>query len=110
MSLFVDCHVQIKADDVVALIDLVQSDRIRILSSSASTSSSWNSRNKKRKLILFPDNKNVLYLIDMKHTGVMAMLDEQCILPKSSDVKFTRYIYASCNKQTCFQCYFCEAC
>jgi myosin heavy subunit len=33
------------------------------------------------KYISFPDNQDVLDWIDMKHTGVLALLDEQCILP-----------------------------
>lgn len=54
------------------------------------------------KFISFPDNQDVLDLIDKKHTGVMALLDEQCILPKSTDEKFTRYIYARCDKHPRF--------
>ena len=49
------------------------------------------------KFISFPDNQDVLDLIDMKHTGIMALLDEQCILPRSTDQKFTRYLYARCD-------------
>ena len=49
------------------------------------------------KFISFPDNQDVLDLIDMKHTGIMALLDEQCILPKSNDNKFTRYLYGRCD-------------
>ena len=48
------------------------------------------------KFIEFPDNQDVLDLIDLKHTGIMALLDEQCMLPKSTDNKFTRYLYARC--------------
>jgi len=54
------------------------------------------------KFISFPDNQDVLDLIDKKHIGVMALLDEQCILPKSNDEKFTRYIYARCDKHPRF--------
>lgn len=54
------------------------------------------------KFISFPDNQDVLDLIDKKHVGVMALLDEQCILPKSTDEKFTRYIYARCDKHPRF--------
>lgn len=54
------------------------------------------------KFISFPDNQDVLDLIDKKHTGLMALLDEQCILPKSTDEKFTRYIYARCDKHPRF--------
>jgi myosin-5 len=54
------------------------------------------------KFISFPDNQNVLDLIDEKHTGIMSLLDEQCILPKSDDQKFTRYLYARCDKHPRF--------
>jgi len=49
------------------------------------------------KFIAFPDNQDVLDLIDKKHTGVLALLDEQCILPKSTDDKYTRYLYGRCD-------------
>jgi len=39
----------------------------------------------------------VLDLIDLKHTGILAILDEQCIVPQSSDRKFTRYLYSKCG-------------
>ncbi|CAB9502044.1 Myosin type-2 heavy chain [Seminavis robusta] len=54
------------------------------------------------KFIAFPDNQDVLDLIDKKHTGILALLDEQCILPRSTDQKFTRYLYARCDKHTRF--------
>lgn len=54
------------------------------------------------KFISFPDNQDVLDLIDKKHTGIIALLDEQCILPKSNDQKFTRYLYARCDKHPRF--------
>ena len=54
------------------------------------------------KFISFPDNQDVLDLIDMKHTGILALLDEQCILPKSTDQKFTRYLYARCDSHARF--------
>ena len=49
------------------------------------------------KFISFPDNQDVLDLIDRKHTGIIALLDEQCIVPRSTDEKFTRYLYAKCD-------------
>jgi len=49
------------------------------------------------KFISFPDNQDVLDLIDRKHTGILALLDEQCIVPRSNDQKFTRYLYAKCD-------------
>lgn len=54
------------------------------------------------KFIAFPDNQDVLDLIDKKHTGVLALLDEQCILPKSTDEKYTRYLYGRCDKHPRF--------
>jgi myosin-5 len=54
------------------------------------------------KFIEFPDNQDVLNLIDLKHTGIMALLDEQCMLPKSTDNKFTRYLYARCDNHQRF--------
>ena len=54
------------------------------------------------KFISFPDNQDVLDLIDKKHTGILALLDEQCILPKSTDQKFTRYLYGRCDKHPRF--------
>jgi myosin-5 len=54
------------------------------------------------KFISFPDNQDVLDLIDQKHLGILALLDEQCILPKSTDEKFTRYLYARCDKHPRF--------
>ena len=54
------------------------------------------------KFISFPDNQDVLDLIDQKHIGILALLDEQCILPKSTDQKFTRYLYGRCDKHPRF--------
>jgi myosin-5 len=54
------------------------------------------------KFISFPDNQDVLDLIDMKHTGILALLDEQCILPRTTDQKFTRYLYARCDRHERF--------
>ena len=54
------------------------------------------------KFISFPDNQDVLDLIDKKHTGILALLDEQCILPRSTDEKFTRYLYARCDQHSRF--------
>lgn len=54
------------------------------------------------KFISFPDNQEVLDLIDRKHTGILALLDEQCIVPRSTDQKFTRYLYAKCDTHNRF--------
>lgn len=49
------------------------------------------------KFISFPDNQEILDLIDKKHAGIFATLDEQCIVP-STDQKFTRFLYSKCEK------------
>ena len=41
------------------------------------------------KFISFPDNQDVLDLIDRKHMGILALLDGQCIVPRSNDQHFT---------------------
>jgi myosin heavy subunit len=33
------------------------------------------------KFISFPDNQDVLDLVDKKRTGILELLDEQCIVP-----------------------------
>jgi myosin-5 len=48
------------------------------------------------KCISFPDNQDVLDLIDMKHAGILALLDEQCILLKSTDEKLAR-CFCACH-------------
>jgi myosin-5 len=44
----------------------------------------------------------VLDLIDQRHTGILSLLDEQCIVPQSNDQKLTRYLYAKCDKHVRF--------
>jgi myosin-5 len=41
----------------------------------------------------FPDNTDVLTLLDGRYPSVMSILDEQCVIPKSSDAKFARSLY-----------------
>eukprot|EP00804_Cyclotella_cryptica_P003662 CCRYP_016569-RA/>CCRYP_016569-RA protein AED:0.04 eAED:0.04 QI:431/1/1/1/1/1/9/1790/1334 len=54
------------------------------------------------KFISFPDNQDVLDLIDMKRTGILAVLDEQCIVEWGSDDKFTHALYTRCEKHDRF--------
>lgn len=54
------------------------------------------------KLIAFLDNQDVLDLIDRKHTGMLALLDEQCIVPGSTDTKLARYLYKKCGEHSRF--------
>jgi len=41
----------------------------------------------------FPDNTDVLTLLDGRYPSIMSILDEQCLIPKSSDTKFARSLY-----------------
>ena len=52
--------------------------------------------------IAFPDNQDVLDLIDRKHTGMLALLDEQCIVPGSTDEKLARQIHSKCDEHSRF--------
>lgn len=54
------------------------------------------------KFIAFPDNQDVLDLIELRHTGILAILDEQCLVPQPSDQKLTRYLYQKCDKHNRF--------
>ena len=54
------------------------------------------------KFINFPDNQDVLDLIDMKRTGILAVLDELCIVEWGSDDKFTHALYTRCEKHERF--------
>jgi myosin-5 len=54
------------------------------------------------KYIAFPDNQDVLDLIDKKHVGILAILDEQCIVPRSTDERFTRYLYSKFDMEKRF--------
>jgi len=60
------------------------------------------------KYISFPDNQDVIDLIDMKHVGLIAILDEQCIIPQSTDEKFTRYLYNKCDNHKRFSATFAQ--
>lgn len=49
------------------------------------------------KFIAFPDNQDVLDLIDMKRVGILAILDEQCIVEWGSDDIFVQHLYSLCG-------------
>lgn len=46
--------------------------------------------------IAFPDNQDVLDLIDKKHDGVLSVLDEQSRLPRCTDATFASAVYQKC--------------
>lgn len=43
--------------------------------------------------IEFPDNKDSIELIESKPAGILALLDEQCLVPKGTDRSFASNIY-----------------
>ena len=49
------------------------------------------------KFISFPDNQDVLDLVEMKRVGIMSVLDEQCIVEWGSDDKFVQQLYHRCG-------------
>lgn len=44
--------------------------------------------------ISFPDNQDVLDLIEKKHDGIISILDEQCRLPRCTDATFAAALYS----------------
>lgn len=47
--------------------------------------------------ISFPDNQDILDLIEKKHTGIFSILDEQCKLAKCTDQSFANVTYGKCH-------------
>ena len=52
--------------------------------------------------ISFPDNQDVLDLIEKKHTGIFSILDEQCKLAKCTDSSFSHAMYEKCDDHSRF--------
>mmetsp|Transcript_32364 Transcript_32364/g.73889 ORF Transcript_32364/g.73889 Transcript_32364/m.73889 type:complete len:1830 (+) Transcript_32364:281-5770(+) len=50
------------------------------------------------KFIPFPDNQDVLDLIDKPPTGILQILDEQCIVDWGTDKKFSLSLYSTCDQ------------
>lgn len=53
----------------------------------------YNSEGIEWAFISFPDNQDCLDTIQMKKTGVLSMLDDECRLPKGSDKNFAKRMY-----------------
>ena len=49
------------------------------------------------KFITFPDNQNVLDLIDKKRSGILSILDEQSFLTQCTDQSFAQLVYQKCG-------------
>ncbi|GAX11447.1 hypothetical protein FisN_22Lh131 [Fistulifera solaris] len=52
--------------------------------------------------IKFPENQDVLDLIEHKTDGIMSILDDMCKAPGASDKAFASEIIKRCDKQSCF--------
>ena len=52
--------------------------------------------------IEFPDNQDVLDLIEKRGSGILSILDDQCRAPGTSDANFSLAIYSRCQGQSCF--------
>mmetsp|Transcript_11817 Transcript_11817/g.17718 ORF Transcript_11817/g.17718 Transcript_11817/m.17718 type:complete len:1156 (+) Transcript_11817:170-3637(+) len=52
--------------------------------------------------ISFPDNQDVLDLIEKKHSGIFSILDEQCKLAKCTDQSFSNVTYEKCGENPRF--------
>jgi myosin V len=50
--------------------------------------------------ISFPDNQDVLDLIEKRHDGILSILDEQCRLPRCTDTTFANALYQKCGNST----------
>jgi myosin V len=53
-------------------------------------------------LIEFPDNQDVLDLIEKRHDGILSILDEQCRLSKCTDKTFAMAMYEKCANHARF--------
>jgi myosin-5 len=53
--------------------------------------------------IEFPDNQDVLDLIEKKQDGILSVLDEQCRLPRCTDSTFARAVYEKCGEHPRFE-------
>lgn len=52
--------------------------------------------------VSFRDSTACLELIEMKRTGILATLQEQCLFPKATDASFASKLYTNCTNHECF--------
>ena len=55
------------------------------------------------EFIEFPDNQDVLDLIDQKLTGILSILTDQCRTPRGTDSSFADTMYKTCGNLNRFQ-------
>jgi len=53
--------------------------------------------------IEFPDNQEALDLIEAKRVGIFSVLDEQCRLPRRTDMTFAKAVYDMCESNSYFE-------
>jgi myosin V len=53
--------------------------------------------------ISFPDNQDVLDLIEKRHDGILSILDEQSRLPRCTDATFANAVYQKCSGNSRFE-------
>mmetsp|Transcript_41931 Transcript_41931/g.61332 ORF Transcript_41931/g.61332 Transcript_41931/m.61332 type:complete len:1524 (+) Transcript_41931:174-4745(+) len=58
------------------------------------------------KFISFPDNQDVLDLIDKKKVGIISLLDDQCKTPATTDKTFSTSLYSNCKTHPRFEASF----
>lgn len=54
-------------------------------------------------IIEFPDNQDVLDLIESKRTGLISVLDDQCKTPGTTDQTFASLLYQTCKNHARFE-------
>jgi myosin V len=54
------------------------------------------------EFIAFPDNQDVLDLIEKRHDGILSILDEQNLFPRCTDQTLARAIYEKCSNHPRF--------
>jgi myosin-5 len=50
----------------------------------------------------FPDNKSTLELIEAKHSGMLDLMDEECLFPKGCDSSLASKLNRACSPHPCF--------
>jgi myosin-5 len=55
------------------------------------------------EFIEFPDNQDVIDLIDKKRTGIISILTDQCRAPRGTDSSFRDAMYKECSNQSRFE-------
>ena len=79
----------------VAVISSLGCQRISCITHFCRTGIAWD-------FIEFPDNHEVLELIDKKAVGILPILTDQCRAPRTNDSTFLEAIYKQCGKHERF--------